>query len=113
MSNTEILKLLYDINDCIESIDEHLNFTRDFNSFMQNKTQRRAVERELEIIGEAVGRLLKIEPSVKISYARIIVDLRNKVIHAYDSVDYNIIWRVIIKNIPTLKAEIADLLTDG
>ena len=45
------------------------------------------VERELEIIGEATNRILKINPEVDISNSRRIVDLRNWVIHAYDNVD--------------------------
>ncbi len=110
MNNDEILKLLFDISESIISIDEHLDFKRDFNIFTQNKTKRRAVERELEIIGEAINRLLKIQPDINISYSRIIVDLRNKVIHAYDSVDYNIIWRIICKDIPVLKTEIENLI---
>ena len=90
----EINKCLFDIQECIKAIDEHLQFERNFLKFMQNKTIRRAVERELEIIGEAVSRLLKIDSDIPISYSRVIVDLRNKVIHAYDSVDYNIIWKI-------------------
>jgi uncharacterized protein with HEPN domain len=51
-------KLLKDILDSIDSIDEHLESRRNFAEYLQNKTKRRAVERELEIIGEAVNRLL-------------------------------------------------------
>jgi len=109
MSNKKA-KYLHDIVESILSIDEHLRFERNFSNFMQSKTMRRAVERELEIIGEAVSRLLKIAPEISISYARIIVDLRNKVIHAYDSVDYNIIWKVICKDIPVLKEQVEILL---
>jgi len=110
MNNDDILKLLFDIKEAINSIDEHLEFKRDFNIFMTNKTIRRAVERELEIIGEAVNRLLKLNSEIEISYSRIIVDLRNKVIHAYDSVDYNIIWRIICKDIPVLQQQIEHII---
>lgn len=103
-------KFLKDIIDCIESIDEHLEFKRIFSEYLQNKTKRRAVERELEIIGEAMNNLLKINPSIQISFARIIVDLRNKVIHAYDSIDNELIWKIIMKDIPVLKAEVENLL---
>lgn len=77
-------KLLNDILQCILAVDEHLEGKKVFAEYKANKTKRRAVERELEIIGEAVNQLLKINPAVQISYARQIVDLRNKVIHAYD-----------------------------
>lgn len=87
MMSIEEKKLLSDIIESIGSIDEHLENKRLFAEYIANKTKRRAVERELEIIGEAVNKLLKINPSISISYARMIVDLRNKVIHAYDNVN--------------------------
>jgi uncharacterized protein with HEPN domain len=101
---------LKDILDSIESIDEHLENRRVFSEYLQSKTKRRAVERELEIIGEAVNRLLKLNSTIEISFARIIVDLRNKVIHSYDSIDNEIIWKVVMKDIPILKAEAVYLI---
>jgi len=104
--NTTEKKLLLDIREAINSIDAHLQNKRDFSLYTGNKTIRRAVERELEIIGEAVSKLLKQDPTITISYARMIVDLRNQVIHAYDSVNDTIIWKVIMKDIPVLEKEI-------
>ncbi len=108
----EINKHLLDILNCIESINEHLQNKRDYNLYVSNKTIRRAVERELEIIGEALSRILKQNPSISISYARTIVDLRNKVIHAYDAVNNDSIWKIIIKDLPILKTEVNALLND-
>lgn len=86
------------------------------NEYLQdikaNKTKRRAVERELEITGEAVNKLLKINPAIKIFYARMIVDLRNKVIRAYDSVNDIVIWNVVVNHLPVLQAEIEKLLAE-
>ena len=107
----ESKKFLYDIQTSISAIDVHLQGKRDYNYFISNKTARRAVERELEIIGEAMNRFLKLEPNIQITYARLIVDLRNKVIHSYDSVNNDIIWKVVIKDIPILKEEIELLLS--
>jgi uncharacterized protein with HEPN domain len=106
----EIKKHLFDILTGISSIDEHLQGKRDYNLYVTNSTVRRAVERELEIIGEAMSRVLNQKPDIEISYARIIVDLRNKVIHAYDAVNSDSIWKIIIKDIPVLKVEIEALL---
>ena len=103
-------KLLTDITLGISSIDDHLEGRRILNEYLTNKTKRRAVERELEIIGEAVSKLLKINPTVSISYARQIVDLRNKVIHAYDNVNDIVIWSVIMNHLPTLKVEVESLM---
>ena len=106
----EIKKNLFDILTCISSIDEHLQGKRDYNLYISNNTIRRAVERELEIIGEAMSRVLNQKPGIKISYARLIVDLRNKVIHAYDVVNNDSIWKIIVKDIPILKTEVEILL---
>ena len=105
----ESKKLCHDILICISSIDEHLEHRKIYEEYLKSKTKRRAVERELEIIGEAVNKLMKINPSIKISFSRQIVDLRNKVIHAYDSVNDAIIWNVVVNHLPTLKKEIDDL----
>ena len=68
--------------------------------------------RELEIIGEAINRILKINPDIEISEARRIVDLRNWVIHGYDKMDDVIIWGIISRDIPKLKEQIEKLLEE-
>ena len=113
MRKREEKKLLVDIIDSINSIDEYLEGRRIFEEYTANKTKRRAVEREIEIIGEAISKLLKIDPTIPISYARIIVDLRNKVIHAYDSVDDILIWKIVNKDIPLLLIESNTLLDEN
>lgn len=112
MTNEE-MKLLTDIIVGISSIDDHLDGRRVLEEYVKNKTKRRAVERELEIIGEAVNKLLKINPAIEISYARQIVDLRNKVIHAYDNVNDIVIWSVIMNHLPKLKLEVDKLMQDN
>lgn len=113
MITDEIKKLLVDIIDSIDSIDEHLDFERNLDVYLKNKTKRRAVEREIEIIGEAMRKILKLFPEISISYARVIVDLRNRVIHAYDSVDDIIIWKIIMKDLPQLYSESKKLLNEN
>jgi uncharacterized protein with HEPN domain len=88
----EILKYLLDIKGSIDSIYEYLGDKQDFNEYKANKLLRRGIERELEIIGEATSRILKIDNSIDISDSRRIVDLRSWVIHGYDNVDDVIIW---------------------
>lgn len=111
MTNEE-KKLLTDIIVGISSIDDHLDGRRVLEEYVKNKTKRRAVERELEIIGEAVNKLLKINPAIEISYARQIVDLRNKVIHAYDNVNDIVIWSVVMNHLPKLKSEVNILIQE-
>ncbi|MEJ7692550.1 HepT-like ribonuclease domain-containing protein [Daejeonella sp.] len=110
MTSVEQKKLLTDILQAIHSIDEHLEGRRIFDEYRSNKTKRRAVERELEIIGEAINRLLKLDSNINISHSRLIVDLRNKVIHAYDNVNDIVIWNVIMKYVPLLEVEVKTLL---
>ncbi len=111
MSN-EVKKWLADIAQAISNTDIHLGGKRDFSEFLDNLTIRRAVERELEIIGEATNRILKADPAIAITNARRIVDLRNRVIHNYDAVDETVVWAVVVKNLPLLKQEVDDLLAD-
>jgi uncharacterized protein with HEPN domain len=108
----EIKKYLYDIKVSIDSIFEYLGDKRDFNEYLQNKLLRRAVEREIEIIGEATNRILKIDDDIKIDNARQIVDTRNWVIHGYDKVDDVVIWGIISNHLPKLKDEVEKLLQD-
>lgn len=106
----EILKYLYDIRESIDSITDFLGERRDFNDYKSNKLLRRAVERELEIIGEATNRILKLDPNIAISEARRIVDLRNWVIHGYDRVDDVIIWGILSRDIPKLEYQVKKLI---
>lgn len=73
---------------------------------------KRAVERDLEIIGEAINRILKRDSSfeTKIKDAKAIVGLRNQVIHAYDNISDENIWSIIINHIPKLREEIDELI---
>lgn len=113
MINREEKKLILDIIDCINSIDDHLEKRRNLDEYLVNKTKRRAVEREIGIIGEAMSKILKLNSNIQISYSRTIVDLRNKVIHAYDSVDDILIWKIIMKDLPILLQEAKQLLNEN
>ncbi len=108
--DSEIKKYLFDINESIDSIENYLGETRDFNVYSGNKMLRRAIEREFEIIGEAMNRILKIDFEIKISSSKQIISMRNRVIHGYDKIDNEIIWGIIVRHLPTLKKEIKELL---
>jgi len=106
----EIKKYLFDIQESIDSIEKYLGDKRDFNAYTANKMLRRAVEREFEIIGEAMSRIEKLDSTLNISSKRQIISMRNRVIHGYDKIDNEIIWGTIVRHLPTLKIEILDLL---
>lgn len=67
---------------------------------------QRAIERDLEIIGEAIRKLIEIDPTITITSAKNIIGLRNIISHAYDSVEPEMIWGIIQNNIPVLADEI-------
>ena len=67
---------------------------------------QRAIERDLEIIGEAIRKIIEINPTITITSAKNIIGLRNIISHAYDSVEPEMIWGIIQNNIPVLADEI-------
>lgn len=107
----EVKKYLFDVLACIENIEQFIGESNNFETFKENLMLQHAVERNLEIIGEAVNNLLKYHPAVEITNARRIVDTRNKIIHSYDSVHPELIWNIIVNHLSVLKQE-AKLLLD-
>lgn len=106
----EIKKFLFDISESINSIENFLGDNLNYNIYLENKMLRRAIEREFEIIGEAMNRIEKIDSSIQITSKRQIIDMRNRVIHGYDRIDNEIIWGTIVRHLPVLKIEISELL---
>ena len=106
----EVKKYLFDIKTSIESINDFLESRKDFFEYQNNKLLRRAVEREIEIIGEAMNKILLADPDIEIENARQIVNTRNWVIHGYDKVDDVIIWGIVTNHLPKLLKEVDDLL---
>ncbi len=105
----DVKKYLLDILTSIDSINEYIGKPRIYREYLAKKSLRRSVEREIEIIGEAVNRILKIDDTIIITNARQIVNLRNKIIHAYDSIDDALIWSIVINHLPELQKEIKNL----
>lgn len=70
---------------------------------------KRVVERNAEIIGEALGRILRRDERILITNSRKITDARNRIIHGYDSVSNDVIWGVVLRHIPFLNTDV-DLL---
>jgi len=83
---------------------------KDIESFGQDLKTKRAVEREFEIIGEAVDRINKLDSSIKISNLRQIINMRNKIIHGYETVSDTVLWATIHNNLALLKKEIQEIL---
>ncbi|MEE1177543.1 MAG: HepT-like ribonuclease domain-containing protein [Paludibacteraceae bacterium] len=106
-----IKKYLHDMLTAIEEIDSFFDGKpKIFENFNNNICLKRAVERNIEIIGEAMNRILKEFRDIKITNSRKIVDARNYIIHGYDSLSADILWSIVINHLPLLKSEIKELL---
>ncbi|MFA5046231.1 MAG: HepT-like ribonuclease domain-containing protein [Paludibacter sp.] len=104
------LACLKDIEQSIQEIYEFLPEERNFFAFQKDLKTRKAIERNIEIIGEAMERLLRADPSIEITDSRKIVDTRNRIIHGYDSVSEDVIWLIVNRYLPVLENEIRELL---
>tara|TARA_R110000744_G_scaffold337559_1_gene442748 strand:+ start:389 stop:730 length:342 start_codon:yes stop_codon:yes gene_type:complete len=110
MQPSRILKYILDMESIIHEIEEvKASVDNNFEAFRKDMMATRAIERQLEIIGEASTKILQIDPSVKITGIKSIISLRNYIIHAYDSVDLEILWGIIQKDIPVLKEELINM----
>ncbi len=107
----EIKKYLYDIQYAIGLLRE---FTDDktFADYERDTMMRSAVERQFEIIGEAMAQLAKLDSALasRISKYQRIIAFRNVLIHGYADVDNRLVWDMIQTNLPTLAREIDTLL---
>ena len=102
---------LFDILNSINEIESYfLDTPKLFEMYQNDLRTKRAVERNIEIIGEAMSRILKEDKDIQISNSRKIVDVRNRIIHGYDSVSDDVIWGIVIKNLPVLQEEVEALL---
>jgi uncharacterized protein with HEPN domain len=100
--------------DVIRSIDEIFDFLpekRDFLEYKKDLKTKKAVERNIEIIGEAINRIIKHkESNFQINNAQKIIGTRNRIAHEYDSISDEVVWTIIMRELPELKKEIQSLL---
>ena len=74
--------------------------------------RRSAVERKTEIMGEAINRILKIQPDFPLPNARAIIDTRNRISHGYDSVKPDFLWSLVMRHIPALKKDVERIIDE-
>ena len=110
--DSRIKKLLFDILSSINNVDNYIGEKKIFEEYDGNPMLQDAVERNIEIIGEAVNKLLILHPEIKIANSRRIVDARNKIIYGYDEIENTQVWGIIINHLPVLKQEVTHLLNE-
>lgn len=103
---------LLDIQQSIDEIFLFLGDRRDFIAYQNDLKTKKAVERNLEIIGEAVNRILKVDSSFKIEDAQNIIGTRNRIIHSYDNISDEVIWTIVCRELPKLKIQVEKFLNE-
>ncbi|HSU81308.1 MAG TPA: HepT-like ribonuclease domain-containing protein [Thermoanaerobaculia bacterium] len=107
----EARKYLFDMRQAAELI---ARFTagRTLEDYAADPMLRSAVERQLEILGEALGRLKKSDPEIagKISDYRRIIAFRNVLIHGYDAILDEVVWGLVETQIPAVRQTLSELL---
>lgn len=102
---------LYDMLNAIMEIESFFaNTPKEFSHYKNDLRTKRAIERNIEIIGEAMSRILKQDETIVITNSRKLVDVRNRIIHGYDSVSDDVIWGIVINHLPILQKEIETFL---
>jgi len=100
--------------DALGAIDLACEFIAGISliEYSADKMRRSAVERQLEILGEACSRLAKLEPALveSVINLKLAIDLRNRIIHGYDSVDDEIVYCTVTDDLTELRADLAQLL---
>jgi uncharacterized protein with HEPN domain len=111
--NEYILTYLQDVLDSIDEMESYfIDYPMQFEVFEKDYLRRSAVERKVEIMGEAINRILKLDSDFLLPNAKEIVNTRNRVIHGYDSVTPEFLWSLVIKHIPILKIDIEKILLE-
>ena len=109
----EVKTLLFDIDRAVELIAE---FTagKQFGDYIRDALLRSAVERQFEIVGEALNRLRKVGPDVlsQISDYQRIIGFRNVLAHGYDVVSDEIVWDIVQTRLAVLRQELRQTKQD-
>lgn len=109
----KVKKYLEDIMLAIGEIELFLSQRpRQYQIFLDDHMFRSALERQVGIIGEAMSKILSLEPDIAITNAKNIKGTRNYIVHAYDSLQPYTIWGIVINDIPKLKKEVIALLNE-
>ena len=111
--DNEIKTWLYDILQSINEIESYYeDKPRKFEEYVSDIKTKRAIERNLEIIGEAVNRIIKKDKDFQLDHAEKIIGTRNRIIHGYDKVSDDLIWSIVINHLPKLKEEVKRVLNE-
>ena len=108
-----ILKYLEDVRLACEDVEQFfIGYPNRYDVFANDRLRISAVERKVEIMGEAINRILKRNPDFNLPNARAIVQTRNRVIHSYEKVENEFLWGLVKRHIPKLKEDVERILSE-
>jgi uncharacterized protein with HEPN domain len=111
--DNDIKTWLYDILQSINEIDSYYEVKpKIFNEYISDIKTKRAIERNLEIIGEAANRIQKRDKDFKLNNVDTIIGTRNRIIHGYDKISDDLIWSIVINHLSKLKEEVTGFLDE-
>lgn len=103
-------KYLWDILERITFLEDATAPPLSLEQFSVNRIITAAVERHIEVIGEALKKALLISPDLPVTDAHKILGMRNRIAHGYDEVEPVLIWVAVKNHIPKLKEEVRKIL---
>jgi uncharacterized protein with HEPN domain len=108
-----VLKALEDVQDCASFVISAAE-GKELSDYRGDRLLRQAIERNLEIIGEAIGRVARFDPAKasRVSEHRRIIAFRNRLIHGYDLLDDELVWETVNTEVPVLLLEVEGLLRE-
>jgi uncharacterized protein with HEPN domain len=112
MMHSRSPKLLEDVVRSCHYIAEDTSGAT-LETYLDQRQMRQAVERNLEIIGEALSRLRAVDPDMAAAITDVqrIIGLRNRLAHGYDDqIEDALVWRAVQESLPTLQGEVERLL---
>ena len=105
--NSEIKTWLYDILQSTKEIESYFeDRPKKYEEYVNDIRTKRAVERNIEIIGEAVNRIMKKDREFELENVQKIIGNRNRIVYGYDKISDDLIWSIVINYLPKLKEEI-------
>ncbi|MDX9694252.1 MAG: DUF86 domain-containing protein [Bacteroidales bacterium] len=111
--DSEIKTWLFDILQSIKEIESYFeDKPKKFEEYINDIRTKRAVERNIEIIGEALNRIMKKDKKFQLDNVQKIIGTRNRIAHGYDKISDDLIWSILINHLPKLEEEISSKLKE-
>lgn len=106
-------KLLFDIQQAARQVQEFVAQAPSLAAYRADPRTRSATLWQLMIVGEAMSRLRREFPDLVLPDAQAIIDLRNRLAHAYDGIEDETVWLIIHRHVPALLTKVDALLAAG